>query len=626
MGWQPKVSRRAMAANLLAPGLVTAGVAMRAQAASVSFDHLFVNLAGRSVAPEVKVIHTRGYSANGVGAALYVDATGEALPESGKAVWWQVIADGRRFRLAEDEPTVEMFGAIGGAPDRDDHPGIAATLAWLIERGGGVLRCRPGAVYYLSQTVTIDPTLISLEGNGATWDFRNKPVVAGSDDVAANACLLVRGSGPQYGHDYHYCRGLNIVGPTGQDALADGIVMDTSLGLRSSRWTFENVQASKNLARGLVLATRAYLVKSISCTFIGATAGVEYLPGEDSGENFSFYGCNLGGGIGLKNTGKGEFYLYGASIDFPKQFIQSQGGSIHCYGCHFENHDLAQGSPYPFDVDGDLYISGGRILIGINSPVDHTFYTRGFSSRVFLQEVSGFGWPSAKGELVGGKGRAHFRGLLGGSIHSIDGVVKRDDKHNALGPAGRFEQTDIHVDGWASGGAKRVDRHAVSWGDAVGRVQTSTDAAHSGSRSLKIAKPTAIGQGTPFDYRIAAPIRAGQPVAMDFWYLIRGGQKASNASVAFQIRYASLIGRAEFGVPILGNDVLISEQTIPASAAADASEWKLFKGFAALNSQEGGSFDGFSPEWATHITLGVNMFNMPGEAQVFIDDLHVSVW
>jgi hypothetical protein len=312
-----------------------------------------------------------------------------------------------------------------------------------------------------------------------------------STDAAGNACILVRVSGDstQYGQDSHYCRGLKVKGPISYPNLADGFYFDTPTPAFSSRWTFYNVEATENLGRGLVLRDRAYLAKAYASSFGGFHAGIEFLGGEDAGENFSLFGGNLSssGGPALKNHG-GEFYLFGVSVDFPKAFIDQTAGMTHCFGCHFETGTRGGFAGRPFAIAGELYIDGGQImggapLDGSPIPYDTFFYARDSHSRIVLSNIWGYNWQGAAHVMCGGPGRFVIERLLGGTNWNIPGIVKRDPAHSLVGEAGLFERADSRLDLWVEGqgATKRIARDRVAWSNGAGDYATLVEGLQNGT-------------------------------------------------------------------------------------------------------------------------------------------------
>ena len=510
---------------------------------------LFVDLDRAVVPNDVQVLKTIGFARPGVGGAHYV-ATESQVATAFRAR----TANGRWFELSEPTVFVEMFGALGDDPVFDDQPAIQAAVDYNEAAVGGAVWCSPGRRYHLRAPVTINPTRTSIEGGSATWVLEAHSARGPGD----SAVCVIRDppppAGAQYGQDSHYCRSLRLAGAP-QGVPPDGFYFDTGVEMFSSRWTFYNVDATENLSRGLVLKNRAYLVKSYASSFIGTDAGVECLGGRDAGENFSFFGGNIGssGGAALRNNG-GEFYLFGVSVDFPKSFILQTAGAVHCFGCHFETGLRAGAIGALFDITGELYIDGGAImggapLDGSPIPFEYFFTARDRHSRITLSNVWGYNWQCAQHVLCGGDGRLRIDHLQGGWNWNIPGIVKRDATHSLVGDAGLFERDDARLDMWvtAPNSTRRIDRHQVVWSDhgrdfANALVQVTSTAARTGKRGLSFRK-TGVGGGTDVGLQIlmSVPGGGGRLRSCEFWVRREAAAPAAAPQRLFtQLAWANL--------------------------------------------------------------------------------------
>jgi len=611
---------------------------------------LFTELERFAVPDAVAVIQTVGHSVPGQGAARY-----QATDETGVSPYRARTANGRWFALAEPLLFVDMFGALGGDPSQDDHPAIQAAIDYNEAFRHGVVWCKPGQVYYLGQTVVIDPTRTSIEAGSATWDFRLKSFRGGGEQLeendltetnsghatalAPNACVLVRDSpaGTQYGQDSHYCRGLKVKGSPTTPRVSDGFYFDTNQPTFSSRWTFYNVEAAENLGRGLVLRNRTYLTKSYSSRFAGFHCGLAYLGGEDAGENLSFFGGTFesGGGPAIDNGG-GELYLFGVSIDFAKSFIRQAGGSTHCFGCHFETGLRAGFIGSPFDIGGELFIDGGQImggapLDGAAIPFEYFFYTRDIHSRIVLSHVWGYNWQSAEHVICGGAGRIVIERLLGGSNWNIPGIVKRDAAHSLLGNAGLFERPDAALDLWVNGqtGNRRLTRSHLLWSDngrdvGVISAERTTTQARTGTACLAIAK-SGVGSGTDAGCHILIPFPAGggRLRSCEFWLkaVLENRGTGAAAPLFTRLLWASVIGRDGFGVPQLGQTLYTGEATLTIKGDDTHSAWTRLAYGDPLYTDPTDSAAGYSPAWATHLWLEINLVRLQ-PVTLYLDDFY----
>jgi hypothetical protein len=95
-------------------------------------QNLFSKLKDRVVQADVKFLWTTGFTTDGVGGARYVRTT-----KKNASVYCAQSRDGAWWELAEKQPSLEMFGAMGGK--NNDTRAIQAALDYLHGSGGGIL-------------------------------------------------------------------------------------------------------------------------------------------------------------------------------------------------------------------------------------------------------------------------------------------------------------------------------------------------------------------------------------------------------------------------------------------------------------------------------------------------------
>ena len=560
-------------------------------------------------------ICTTGHSRPGLGTAEYVavDAGGPHRVRSADGAWWVLAAD--------QAVTPDRFGAL---PDMNALSALQHAVDFIEEeRGRGVVDLAGGRYACVGGPLAIDPTRTGLRGGGAQLAF------AGGAP-AAILCRARPGS-PPYGHAAFAWEGFELAGP-GPDAGMDGILFDTPTPPLSSRVLAIGL-AIHSFRAGVKTANRAYGIKLIGLDIFGCATCVEFAGGtEDAGENISFVSCSLfNSDLAILNSGGAEIFLYGCSLDYCARLYIGQGiANFAC--CHFEIAQPKAADQIPFELigAGDLIIDGGTLLI---SGVDfehggiqaYMFLTHNRYSRVWLHNVSGYNWRTTSGALLGGEGRIVCDGLAGGANRQIPAVTKRDALHNLFGAGGTFESSAIAIDCWVAGGTRRIDRHTVIWdnaGQEYGRADLaiSDRFASQGSRSLSFTR-RGVGGGTASTVHIVVPIRPHASAGLEFaWRMPLNLGGTGVAMLYFQAMFVSMIGVDGAGIPLLGDSLTFGEadRSVNLSAGMPAFERITFTTtYSDLTSQS----DGYAPEWATHILLTMNPFNMPAGIEIFIDDL-----
>lgn len=124
-----------------------------------------------------EAIQTMGYSAvnDGGGATYYRSGT---LASGG------FTADGANWNPDLRKGVYpEQFGAVPGNSSFDSSPAFLAARDALNAQGGGVIHLRSASTYYLSETLEIDPTRITIRGQGyqSVLDWRLKSFTAQDD-------------------------------------------------------------------------------------------------------------------------------------------------------------------------------------------------------------------------------------------------------------------------------------------------------------------------------------------------------------------------------------------------------------------------------------------------------------
>ncbi len=267
-------------------------------------------------------------------------------------------------------------------------------------------------------------------------------------NVPLNAVMLVRSptmalGGRQRGHNYHEFCNFKVSGKAGaQAAFADGIFFDTLVNSFASRAMFRNVDVSDNLNRAVILGNRTYLNVFVNCRLVARSISVDTIRGSlDAGENISFFGGNMGGGlIGIRNDAGFNINCYGVSIDFPRQWYVGRGGLF--FDGWLEMNETAIVADFPVvDVQTGhckfrcRFQGDGEVVTRLVAP-----FHVGPDGILEMEATPIYGFLGTSEALCNGEGRFLFRSL-GAADKSIDNISKRDDTHNILGKVGSFEPT-----------------------------------------------------------------------------------------------------------------------------------------------------------------------------------------
>lgn len=151
----------------------------------------------------------------------------------------------------------------------------------------------------------------------------------------------------------------------------------------------------------------------------------------------------------------------------------------------------------------------------------------------------------------------------------------------------------------------------------------STDYAHSGTQSLKLAK---TGSGsTPWSATIAIPIDPDRAVGAEWWYKIPGGLTGTTA-IYFQSKFGRISGTGSTGIPVLSvsDTQFISDLPQTAIDIVAGRDWTKLS--TSTNRVDGSSdHDGYSPTWATHLIITLNLASVPNNFVMYLDDIHVNM-
>jgi hypothetical protein len=246
---------------------------------------LFTELSSMSVDDDTDLVQTSGYNTSGLGAALYRVGAADDDPAA-ETSWSTNTSNGRPVYLAEDQPSVFMFGAKGDNTT-DDRTTIQAGLDYLESIGGGMLRV-PEGVYKTSGGLRV-PSNVALQGDGFGSIIRPQAGGMGSvttSSVTVTAAIVLVGVSNARVRDLFLDMATNAV--TNGNGIQIG---ESAAAVRSSDCVVENVKiASRDRHNYLIYIKCADRNTARNCRLIGHTS----IPSSDVA------GVEIYGGIGNK--------------------------------------------------------------------------------------------------------------------------------------------------------------------------------------------------------------------------------------------------------------------------------------------------------------------------------------
>ena len=175
---------------------------------------------------------------------------------------------------------------------------------------GGVLRLE-NKTYNLTKPLIIDISKVSIDGNGATFDFSQAP-------TNCECIKLISNANTPYLNNGNFIKSLEIVGK-GKEYNQVAIIFDSDLEARAtSHLDFEKLNIH-DFGNGINLKRYCYLLRFYSVDIYNCKVCVDMpADGADAGENFCFFGCAMyNSDIALRcNNVNGSFHFTSCSIDY----------------------------------------------------------------------------------------------------------------------------------------------------------------------------------------------------------------------------------------------------------------------------------------------------------------------
>lgn len=174
----------------------------------------------------------------------------------------------------------------------------------------------------------------------------------------------------------------------------------------------------------------------------------------------------------------------------------------------------------------------------------------------------------------------------------------------------------------AAGGAVEIGYQLSS--SARTGIRLSTAQARTGVQSLEFYK-SGVGSG-PFTANIATPIERNRAIGQEWWYkvpLISGS--GTTIGIFFQTFFVQLIDLPSSPIPLIATTKqFVSDLPETGIALGTGRDWtRLVSSTNRIDSAA--EHDGYSPPWATHFLLSINLASAPNNFLMNIDDMYANL-
>ena len=385
---------------------------------------------------------------------------------------------------------VKGFGAVGDGVTNDK---VAIQAAIDAAKAASTAETKPtvyfpAGKYKLLTGITVYCGEVSLQGDGSILDF------SGAAD--GTTCITVEQDSYTWRrHNYSsptLC-GLSIRG-NGEAGTSVGIYAHEATALRNQNPDFQNI-AIDGFGNGIKLGDNTWGVQFLSCDIVNCGVAIKTVTGAtNAGERISFVNCLLAENtIVVVNDGDFMMHFTNCSLDYNDKIVASGVGRVLFFAnCHLESNVL----PWFTITTGSLCFSNCVLWysMGLTTNPIVAFST----PSGYLGPLASFTncWVVASTEniirLTTGTGRVQASGISyvsNSAITPLAIVCAADSRCTD----GGFEGNGL---GWVL--------------DGGGTPATiSTDQAHSGTKSLKLANEQMA--------KITIAYRMGALISGEFW-------------------------------------------------------------------------------------------------------------
>ena len=503
------------------------------------------------------------------------------------------VATTVQTKLREGPYTPQDVGATGLGVINDvadiqlAHDNIVATGKF------GVLTLPSGSVFKCDSGLTINVSLVRIDGNGSKLDF--------SGMTSGYAITLTgKGTGTPYTQGVGGIRGVEVAGP-GYASSVTGIMFNTASEAGPAQITLEGTSVHDFLV-GHTFMNNAYCINIHGGNVYGCGTGVQQASGfANYGERISYVGNTIFNcattAIDMQNA-NGAFVFTSCSFDYSTRVASVLAGRVFLNNCHVEASNYAA---EPFYLSGStgatLVMNGGWLLCtGTNtSNIAYVGTTASKGGGAFFRDVFMNNTTTAT-YFATGTGNIEVSNPVTYDTPSNLPILLRLDQSLAID--GGFEQTtpqDVFI---------TSDTAAITSRLTGTDIQLASVAANprSGSRSLKMTK--VFDGGSACGFAFVAPLKAGKRYAgTRVWYAKYGSQTGT-----MYISYYFAAVRDSTTTPQIVKLGSLATTTITFTSSTVA--------YTAVT----GGFDlGKAPAWATHIVMSVNADGV-GAGDLYFDD------
>jgi|GEM_PF-2041971 len=525
-------------------------------------------------------------------------------------------------------------GGVAVSPEMFGNPQTAAATQAAVDfckaKGGGVVEFNPATSYRWDSGITVDAGYVAIRGNGSVIDCSH---MTSGYALTVTSSLNLASDGLR--QDAHYIEGLVLSGP-GSSSTVYGIAFvgsntaspnnsPTGIAMRSIHVRY--------FGRGAEWKTNAYIMSWFGGGIFSCNYGICCFSGASNvGENLNLHGVRITGCLEAIYTEVDTCYfnLTNCSIDYNKRFANAQKGGITMIACHLEcapsnmlNSDGSYQRPLVVGSAQSAYmqIIGGNLHCNNGPPsgLDYVLENDGLSNGSGGFDMDGTQvtfWRTSTAYFATGVGRTNIRNVkTWGGYFNTNSVYLSAQSCSLLYDGG-FEATSVleaYISGVtdASGNQTAVTSRTTM---TYASLSTSTDRAHSGSRSLKCYHP---GAGRVTNYQIAVPLKDKTGIyGIEWWMLNPNGLTGTiYVTVYWGKRQGSLpVDSGTQAIPVYSKLVVASQQGFAWSGAF--TTWAHYSFGNALT---------YVPPWADTMVIEFASFGLSGTNYYYVDDVVATV-
>ena len=583
----------------------------------------------------------------GSGAAIVTDSSSYPAQSSFCQFGQQVILQPGIYRATCTFTATEGASFSAGNPNPPwcnisffaTSPGQGSNFTGKSAVGTGLIGVLQGPV---TQTIHFDfivteetTAYYTFTGGGyANWSISDMDIVP----FLYNTSILLTRDGASESYPIMMpFGGVEIVGPSISTGVT-GILYKSFTDIDGNIMSLKDISIT-NFNTGFEAQDGAYLGLFENVNIYGNGTNFKFNSGNtNAGENFRFIGGGLfNSAVGIDNIGGAEISLFGTALDYCTQGIVNNTGRIELHGCHVElNLPATAGKPlFQCTGYGQITFFGGMFVSGSGTgaistvPEPPVQLVDAFSSMVF-NDTEIYNLGSASGFACSGAGTLKINGLRNQGNPSIGPIMLSQAlSMDILGGAGTFETQSSDFKGqdplgiFISGGIYTDDSIITNrWTTPSLTAQISSDYAHSGTQSLKIAKISGSGSNSR-QIALLIPVREGHHVKGQIFFLFPNNVGTGTGYLYYRQFFAQVAGYDLFNRPIFNAINYFKGENDIQVPLAGSSSWiqrNIDSTYDGTNSSSLTANNGeMPPIWATHYVILLDLQSLPN-LSFYIDD------